>query len=115
MKEPLIDPMIFFGIGACPVCSTPLVVADKELTVFQLNKDGAVMDMEETNVIAKALCPNCGHRQEMMRDPFNGIYRPYSRAAYLFAEADLKEAAKYRHISTHEWKGEITNPLVEED
>ena len=115
MKEPLIDPMVFFGIGACPVCSTPLVVADKELTVFQLNKDGAVMDMEETNVVVKALCPDCGHRQDMMRDPFNGIYRPYSRAAYLFSEADHKEAIKNRSISIYDGKNKSINPLVKED
>lgn len=109
MKEPLIDPMIYVGLGGCIKCGTPIVVADREIIVVELNNNGEVINLEEQSVIAKGLCPNCGNRQDMMRDPYNGIYRPYSKAGFLFAEFDLKEQAANRPRSINVKED---NPLI---
>ena len=111
MKDPLIDPIIYVGPGGCIKCGTPLVVADKEIIVVNINNDGEVVELKEQATVAKALCPYCGNHQDMMRDPYNGIYRPYSKTAFMFSEMDMKERSKNRIRSINETD---KNPLIKE-
>ena len=108
MQEPLIDPIVYRGPGACKECGTPLIIAEREIMVMDLNSEGQVVKLEEQASTIKALCPNCGRRQDMMRDPYKGIYRPRSLAAYLFSQMEAEEANKNRIRSINE-KDE--NPL----
>ena len=49
--EVQIEPMLFHGPGACPNCLTPLILAEKELTVMDLDKNGNVIIEPNYDVI----------------------------------------------------------------
>lgn len=87
-KDLLIEPFIYHGPGCCPICSTELLVAERETIIMRLDKSGNAVSVEGADVICRGLCPNCGHKLDMMRS--NGIYKPYSYAAALFDEVDRR-------------------------
>ena len=93
--EVQIEPMLFHGPGVCPNCLTPLILAEKELTVMDLDKNGNVINIVNTDIVCKAMCPNCGKKYDMMRS--NGSYKPYSRIAEIFDKLDLDEEIKKRN------------------
>ena len=110
-KEPLIDPVEYHGPGACPICFTPLVLADRETNIMDLDKHGYVVNISDSIVKCSAICPKCGHTQEMMRS--NGIYRPYSKVVQIFDELDLMDKIDRRK---NEGKYDIKeNPLSLDD
>lgn len=66
-KEPIIEPFIQYGYGTCPECGGGLVLADSELTLMELDKNGIPINYEETVVRCKARCVDCGFQQSMIR------------------------------------------------
>lgn len=75
VNEITTEAMIYHGPGGCPKCGNLLTVIDSEMTIMDLNQEGHPIS-EETIFKAKACCPSCGHKLEMMR--WNGQYIPYS-------------------------------------
>lgn len=94
MKETIVDPLIYIGPGACRKCSSPLILAERDLSAMELNPDGSVRNIIETSVMCTALCPQCGEKYSMMRS--NGVYKPASLAGLLFDKIDLKEELEIR-------------------
>lgn len=80
MKEPLAEGMTFYGPGGCPKCHTNLWVADAEITLMELNSEGIPTNEETVNKV-NAYCPECGHKQVMIR--WKGGYIPYDYFAYM--------------------------------
>ena len=106
-KTDLIEPMIFYGPGACPKCMSLLMLADRETTIMELNRDGSVSNIEGSYSMCMAMCPNCGHKQSMMR--CNGIYRPVSLMVKLTADLEIQdEIDRRKNNSNYSIKG---NPL----
>ena len=91
--EIMIDPMIFHGPGCCPECGGPLVVADSELTLMELNQDGIPMS-EETAIRCEATCMHCSNRIKMMR--WKGGYVPYSRTSLILKTMELRDEIEDR-------------------
>lgn len=77
--EILVDGMIFHGPGGCPKCGMPLIAADVETTIFELNTDGNIIN-DETSIEVGGICSKCGHRVPMVR--WQGGYIPYSPTSY---------------------------------
>jgi len=107
-KEIQIEPIEIYGAGGCPNCSSTLYVADSELTLMEVNRDGIPIS-ETTTITCKAICPNCGTRIPMMR--YNGAYVPYSIDAEIWNEIQRKDRAEAR---LKQLNGN-SNPLVNED
>lgn len=80
MKEPLSEIMTFYGPGCCPKCHCNLWVADAEITLMQVSSAGIPENEETTNKVT-AYCPECGHKQIMIR--WKGGYIPYDYFAYM--------------------------------
>ena len=107
-QEIKLEPIEFYGPGGCPFCSATLYVADSELTLMELNRDGIPIS-ESTTITCKAVCPNCGEKIQMMRH--NGGYVPYSQDADIWLEIQRKERAIER---LNELKNSVKNPLANE-
>lgn len=107
-KEILIEPLTYCGPGGCPICSTPLIVAERETIILDLDTSGNVLDINSAGVICKGLCPRCGHKLDMMRS--NGIYRPYSYARSLFDDVDRMHELEQRKLKDGSYHIE-GNPL----
>lgn len=108
-QEIKLEPIDFYGPGGCPLCSATLYVADSELTLMELNRDGIPIS-ESTTISCKAVCPNCRNRIEMMR--YNGAYVPYSKEAEIWGKIQRNELVKAR---LKELNSKKENPLVNED
>lgn len=108
-EEIKLEPIEFYGPGGCPFCSATLYVADSELTLMEVNRDGIPIS-ESTTVTCKAVCPNCGKKITMMRH--NGAYVPYSQDAEIWNKIQQKERAEAR---LRELNSKEKNPLVNED
>lgn len=107
-QEIKLEPIEFYGPGGCPFCSATLYVADSELTLMEVNRDGIPIS-ESTTITCKAVCPNCGEKIEMIRH--NGGYIPYSQDAEIWSEIQRKERAAARLKELHD---STKNPLVNE-
>lgn len=105
-EEIKLEAIEFYGPGGCPHCSATLYVADSELTLMEVNRDGIPIS-ESTTITCKAVCPNCGEKFEMMRH--NGGYIPYSRDSEIWNEIQHKERAQAR---LKELISETKNPLA---
>lgn len=104
----LIDPIIYVGPGACPICMSFMMLADRETTIMELNRDGTVSNIEGSYNVCMAICPNCKHRQGMMR--CNGIYRPVSLVVKMLNDLEIQEEIDQRKLnSSYSIKG---NPLA---
>lgn len=90
-----IEPMTFFGPGLCPNCLTPLLIAERDLNVMKLDKNGNVIDIVDTEYYCNALCPKCGEKLRMMRS--YGSYKPYSLATAMFDDIDFQEKISKRN------------------
>lgn len=108
-EEIKLEPIEFYGPGGCPFCSTTLYVADSELTLMEVNRDGVPIS-ESTTINCKAVCPNCGKKFQMMRR--NGAYVPYSKDAEIWNEIQFKEQAAAR---LNKLNSSLKNPLVNEE
>ena len=109
-EEIKLEPIEFYGPGGCPFCFTTLYVADSELTLMEVNRDGIPIS-ENTTITCKAICPNCGKKIEMMRH--NGSYIPFNRDVEIWNEIQRKERAETR---LKKLVSETRcNPLVNED
>lgn len=107
-QEIKLEPIEFYGPGGCPFCSATLYVADSELTLMEVNRDGIPIS-ESTTITCKAVCPNCGEKIEMIRH--NGGYIPYSQDAEIWLEIQRKERVAARLKELHD---STKNPLVNE-
>lgn len=94
----LIDPMTYIGPGACPECMTLMILADRETTIMDLNKDGSVSNIEGSYNVCIAICPRCKHKQPMMR--CNSIYRPVSLVVKTIENLEIQEEIDRRKITT---------------
>lgn len=94
----LIQPMTYIGPGACPNCMSLMMLADRETTIMELNRDGSVSNIEGSYSVCIAICPNCKHQQGMMR--CNGIYRPASLMVKLLSDLELQEEIDHRKKNT---------------
>lgn len=92
-NELLIEGLIYHGPGCCPDCGGPIVVADTETTVMELNDDGVPIS-DETYQKCSGACTRCGKRINMMR--WGGGYIPYSAASKIVRINDFKEECKQR-------------------
>ena len=101
------EAMIYHGPGGCCNCGDLLTVIDHEMTIMELNRDGHPLT-EETILRVKAICPKCGHKQDMMRH--NGTYIPYSKSNEIFKIFHIKEEAKKR-LSLLNNKAREENPF----
>ena len=88
MKEPLSEPMIFYGPGSCPKCYTNLWVADAEITLMEVDSNGIPKSEETVNKVT-AYCPNCGHKQLMVR--WKGGYIPYTPTSLMLKELEARD------------------------
>lgn len=107
-EEIKLEPIEFYGPGGCPFCSATLYVADSELTLMEVNRDGIPIS-ESTTITCKAVCPNCGEKIQMMRH--KGGYIPYSQDAEIWKDIQRKEQAEERLKML---KSGAKNPLVNE-
>lgn len=110
MKEPLSDVMTFFGPGGCPKCHSNLWVADAEITLMELNSEG-IPESEETKNKVTAYCPNCGHKQLMIR--WKGTYIPYDHFAYmqLLFEEEFNNKKRVLALNSNRKRIKDENPL----
>ena len=108
-QEIKLEPIEFYGPGGCPFCSATLYVADSELTLMEVNRDGIPIS-ESTTITCKAVCPNCGEKIQMMRH--NGGYVPYSQDAEIWKDIQRKEKAEARLKQLN--PSNEKNPLVDE-
>ena len=92
-EEVAIDAFTIFGPGCCPVCHGPLAVADSEITIMDVDKNGNPIS-DETFVRCLGKCKKCGHEQEMMR--WQGQYLPYSESNRYYLMLVLREEVKER-------------------
>lgn len=74
-NEIVIEAFIYHGPGCCSKCGGPIIVADSEVGIMELNQDGIPIS-EETIMKIKAVCSHCGEPIDMMR--WQGGYVPYS-------------------------------------
>lgn len=94
----LIEPMIYYGPGSCPKCISLMMLADRETTIMDLNSDGSVSNIEGSYSVCMAICPNCNHKQPMMR--CNGIYRPASLVVKMLSDLEIQEEIDLRKKNT---------------
>ena len=92
-SEITFDAMEFYGPGSCPNCGVSLYVADSEITLMELNKNGIPIS-EETVINCRAVCPKCSSIIPMMRH--KGGYIPQNRDAEIWLEVQSKEIVKTR-------------------
>ena len=108
VNEITTEAMIYHGPGGCPKCGSLLTVIDSEMTIMDLNQEGHPTS-EETIFKAKACCPNCGHKQEMMR--WQGRYIPYSENVHRIKLGDALYNIRQRsRMLDEQSKGE--NPFA---
>lgn len=107
-REIELEPIEFHGPGGCPKCLTTLYVADSELTLMEVNRDGIPIS-ETTTISCKAVCPNCGLKIPMTR--CNGAYIPYNRDTDIWMQIQKKEKANARLNKLNN----NPNPLVNTD
>lgn len=107
-EELLIEPMIIHGPGCCPKCGGTLFVADSELTLMELNKEGIPIT-EETTVRCKAACVDCGYEQRMIR--WDGGYIPFSRSSLIMKIMQRKDERRAR-INELNSKAKTANPFA---
>ena len=108
VNETLIEGFIYNGPGCCSSCCGPLVVADSEISIMELNKEGTPVS-EETTVRCVAVCRHCGRKTPMMR--WKGNYIPYSPTVALIKKAELENEANQR-ISALNNKNKDKNPFL---
>lgn len=108
-KEILIEPLTYHGPGGCPICSTPLIVAERETIILDLDISGNVLDINSAGTICKGICPRCGYKLDMMRS-HNGTYRAYSHTRALFDEIDHNHEIEQRRLKEGSYRIE-GNPL----
>lgn len=111
MKEPLSEVMTFYGPGSCPKCHTNLWVADAEITLMEVDSNGTPRSEETVNKIT-AYCPECGHKQLMVR--WNGGYIPYDRYTlmYLMIQEEQKKEERIKALNSKRLDKEFEeNPL----
>ena len=111
MKEPLSEPMIFYGPGSCPKCYTNLWVADAEITLMEVDSNGIPKSEETVNKVT-AYCPNCGHKQLMVR--WKGGYIPYSHCnlIHLMIQEEQKKEERIKALNSKRLDKEFEeNPL----
>lgn len=106
MDEIKIEPITFYGPGVCPECLTPLIIAERDLTVMDLDKDGNVFNIVESEYYCNAMCPKCKNKIKMMRT--NGSYKPYSEVRAAFDDIDFAERLRNRHEGKYSIEG---NPI----
>ena len=106
INEIQLEPIEFHVPGECPNCSATLYVADSELTLMEVNRDGVPIS-ESTTITCKAVCSNCGAKIPMMR--YNGAYIPLNRDTEIWAEIQHKELVKSRRDML---SSNAPNPLV---
>jgi hypothetical protein len=110
-KELMLDGMVLHGPGECPECHMPIIVADVETTVMDLNSDGIPIN-EETSYRCSGICSRCGKRINVMR--WKGGYVPYSKASRLFKIYQLQEEKNKRLAALENNRYILGNPLVQE-
>lgn len=109
-KEVLISPIEYHGPGACPECFTPMILADMEINMLELDKHGQAVNITDTMIKCQAICYRCGRVFPMMRS--RGIYRPYSEAVQTLDRLDIE----YETNRRNEGRYNITcNPLTLSD
>lgn len=91
--EILIDGMIFHGPGCCPECGAPLIVADTETTIMELDPNGIPIS-ESTGIQVGAICSRCKNKIPMVR--WEGGYIPFSPSSYLIKCLEREDKAKER-------------------
>ena len=94
----LIEPMLFYGPGSCPMCISLMMLVDRETIIMDLNADGSVDNIEGSYNICMAICPKCKYTRPMMR--CNGIYRPASFVVKTLNEIDLQDEIDFRKKNT---------------
>ena len=109
VKEPLEEPMIFHGIGGCPKCCGTLMVADSEISLMELNKDGIPTDNVETTIRCEAICTNCGHRMPMLRWKYGYIPDDKNILKYKMMELRMEIDERKKNLKSKSKKEE--NPL----
>ena len=111
MAEPLSEVMTIYGPGSCPVCFKALWVADSEISLMELDSNGFPVSEETINRVT-AKCPNCGHKQIMMR--YKGGYLPYTYTNHmqLLIEEDYETQKRIQALRSIKNGAEIPNPLV---
>ena len=103
-EEVAIDAFTIYGPGCCPICHGPLVVADREITIMDVDRNGNPIS-DEVDIRCIAKCKKCGHEQEMMR--WDGKYLPYSESNRYYLMLRLREEVKERLNRIN------NNPLVD--
>lgn len=113
VSEPLTDVMTIHGRGSCPKCHESLWVADAEIAIMKLQPNG-MPDPDSENITNRvsAYCPNCGHKQIMMR--WKGGYIPYNYTLLmqLLIEEDEKRVNRIRALNGKDRDLDF-NPLCE--
>ena len=87
------EALTVYGPGGCPKCGNSLFVADSELSLMELNKEGIPIS-EETTVRCEAACSNCGYKQKMVR--WDGGYIPFSRSSLILKIMQRKDERNSR-------------------
>lgn len=108
-NEILIEPMIFHGPGGCPKCGGPLVVADSEITLMELDTNGIPIS-DETSVRCEAACLHCGERVKMVRWKMG--YIPYTRSSLILKKMQMLDEIKKRVDNENKDRFNGKNPLA---
>lgn len=112
-KEPLVEPFIHYGYGTCPMCGGGLVLADSELTLMELNKDGIPISYEETVIHCKARCIDCGFQQNMIR--WEDGYIPDNKRLIMLKKFEVMDRIRNRYkdyYSNKNNKDQEENPFI---